>query len=94
MAKESIAKDTSRGICHFCKGEFDKGRMTQHLKYCKQRAVNQKVENTANAQKTKLVHVVVEGRDLPMYWMHLEMPISATLEDLDGFLRDTCHGKK
>jgi len=38
-------------------------------------------------EKTKLFHLVVEGRDLPMYWMHLEMPADATLAELDDFLR-------
>lgn len=89
MAKTSVTKEVSRGTCHFCKGEFDKGKMTQHLKYCKQRMANLKAETSAGAEKTKLFHLVVEGRDLPMYWMHLEMPTSATLEDLDEFLRDT-----
>jgi len=31
---------------------------------------------------------VVEGSYLPYYWMHLELPANATLEDLDSFLRD------
>ncbi|MDI6639327.1 MAG: hypothetical protein QMD78_00715 [Methanocellales archaeon] len=31
----------------------------------------------------------MEGRYLPEYWMHLEAPVSTTLEDLDDFLRDT-----
>jgi hypothetical protein len=39
-------------------------------------------------RKTKVFHLVVEGRYLPEYWMHLEVPTNATLEDLDGFLRD------
>ena len=32
---------------------------------------------------------MVEGRDLPMYWMHLEVTASMTLATLDRFLRDT-----
>src|SRR5207302_5259625 len=57
--------------------------------FCKQRAALLKAINTGEAEKTKLLHLVVEGRDLPMYWMHLEMPVDATLADLDDFLRDT-----
>ena len=89
MAKKSVTKEVSIGTCHFCKGEFDKARMTQHLKHCKQRVASLKAESSAEAEKTKLFHLVVEGRDLPMYWMHLEMPVSATLDELDDFLRDT-----
>jgi len=39
-------------------------------------------------QKTKSFHLVVEGRDLPGYWMYLSIPVNTTLEDLDDFLRD------
>lgn len=51
MAKTSVTKEVSRGTCHFCKGEFDKGKMTQHLKYCKQRMANLKAETSAGAEK-------------------------------------------
>src|SRR5712692_833293 len=93
MPKKTVTKATSTGICNFCQGEFEKGKMTQQLKYCKQRlAAGAKVENgekSGEVEKTKLFHLVVEGHDHPMYWMHLEVPTSATLDDLDDFLRDT-----
>jgi hypothetical protein len=37
----------------------------------------------------KHFHLVVEGRDMPMYWMHLEIRTGLTLADLDRFLRET-----
>src|SRR6266849_5946883 len=37
MANKAETKEVSKGICNFCKGEFEKAKMTQHLKYCKQR---------------------------------------------------------
>src|SRR6266581_8373903 len=86
MANTSATKEVSKGICSFCKGEFEKAKMTQHLRYCKQRAAE--AESTTESQKTKLFHIVVEGRYNPQYWMHLEMPASDALADLDGFLRD------
>jgi hypothetical protein len=89
MAKTQEAARTSKGTCNFCGGTFDKGKMTQHLKFCKQRAAVLKAANETDTQKMKLFHLVVEGRDLPMYWMHLEMPADATLADMDDFLRDT-----
>ncbi len=89
MAKQTVTKEVTKGTCRFCNSEFEKSKMTQHLKFCKQRAANIKTENSKEAQKSKLFHLVVEGRYLPEYWMHLEMPTSALLEDLDGFLRDT-----
>src|SRR5437764_11477910 len=79
MAKKAATRETSKGICDFCKGEFDKSKMTQHLKYCKQRIASMETTKSQEQEKTKLFHLVVEGRDLPMYWMHIEMPVDATL---------------
>src|SRR5205085_513797 len=89
MAKKAATRETSKGICNFCKGEFEKSKMTQHLKYCKQRIASMETTSAQEPEKTKLFHLVVEGRYLPMYWMHLEMPADATLADLDDFLRAT-----
>ena len=89
MAKKAATRETSKGTCNFCKGEFEKSKMTQHLKYCKQRIASMETTSAQEPEKTKLFHLVVEGRYLPMYWMHLEMPADATLADLDDFLRDT-----
>src|SRR5205823_2319437 len=82
-------KETYKGTCNFCHAEFDKAKMTQHLKHCKQRKAQLEAENAQTAEKTKIFHVIVEGRYLPMYWMHLEMPTDTTLADLDDFLRAT-----
>ncbi len=79
----------TKGVCNFCKGEFDKGKMTQHLKYCKQRITDiaTRAEDPTK-QKTRLFHLIVEGRYNPQYWMHLEIPASEPLFTLDRFLRD------
>lgn len=87
MAKTAQIKKTSKGTCNFCHDEFDKGKMTQHLKHCKQRDAMTKQADTGSEKKTKIFHILVEGKYLPMYWMHLEMPAKATLENLDNFLR-------
>src|SRR5579864_4332502 len=90
MAKTAQTKITSNGTCNFCKGEFDKSKMTQHLKYCKQRAAMTKEADAggdSDVNKARIFHILVEGKYLPMYWMHLEMPAKATLLNLDDFLR-------
>lgn len=90
MAKTAQTKITSNGTCNFCNDEFDKSKMTQHLKYCKQRAAMIKEANAggdSDVNKARIFHILVEGKYLPMYWMHLEMPAKATMLDLDGFLR-------
>ena len=89
MANKTATKEVSKGVCSFCKGEFEKAKMTQHLKYCKQRAteIATELESTPALKKTRLFHILVEGRYNPQYWMHLELTASDTLADLDDFLR-------
>jgi hypothetical protein len=84
MAGQKIA---SKGKCCLCKGVFGKPVMTRHLAKCRQEH-GAKAE-TSSEKKSTAFHLVVEGRYLPEYWMHLEVPTKATLERLDGFLRDT-----
>ena len=81
-----MARQTSKGTCTFCHGEFSKSAMTRHLETCQQRiAAEAKAGSRQKAQKTRKFHLEVEGRDLPMYWMHLEVPSSATLATLISF---------
>jgi hypothetical protein len=89
MANTAATKEVSKGLCSFCKGEFEKARLTQHLKYCKQRATDiaNELERAPATQKTRLFHILVEGHYNPQYWMHVELPTSDVLADLDDFLR-------
>jgi len=76
----------SKGQCNLCGGTFSKGAMTKHLKSCKQK--QHTPEKPPDGAKTaKSLHLVVEGRYAPEYWMHLEVPAKASLEVLDEFLR-------
>jgi hypothetical protein len=84
MARQTGEKTISQGICHFCHGEFAKNKMTQHLKSCKARSAK---ETSQEGQETRLLHVQIEGKYRPEYWMHVEIPAEATLADLDDFLR-------
>jgi Plasmid pRiA4b ORF-3-like protein len=63
--------------------------MNRHLETCKQRATLEAAqEKQPKGQTTPHLHLLVEGRYLPMYWMHLNVPASAMLKTLDQFLRD------
>lgn len=84
MAKQTVQKDISRGICNFCQGEFAKNKMTQHLKSCRVRLANAAKQK---GEEQLLFHILVEAKYRPDYWMHLEIPAVATLADLDDFLR-------
>ena len=85
-----MTRQTSKGTCTFCHGEFSKASMTRHLESCEQRvAIQAEAGSHQKAQKTGAFHLVVEGYRLPMYWMHLEVSAGTTLATLDHFLRDT-----
>ena len=81
-----------KGRCSFCNAVVSKAGMTKHLKSCKQRrAALEASSRRRKSAKAKVFHIVVEGSDMPQscqYWMHIEAPANATLEELDKFLRD------
>jgi len=91
MKEQTKVKPSYAGICKFCRGEFDKAKMSQHLKHCKERARME--AETANSPegkqfiRTKLFHIVLEGKYDPQYWMHIEVPAEAQLMLLDDFIR-------
>lgn len=75
----------SQGRCRYCDRVLSKSGMSRHLQACKQRALSMKAEKGSG----RLFHLVVEGRDSPEYWMHLEAPGIATLDEIDALLRMT-----
>ena len=91
MKEQTKVKPSYAGICKFCRGEFDKAKMSQHLKHCKERARME--AETANSPegkqfiRAKLFHIVLEGKYNPQYWMHIEVPAEAQLMLLDDFIR-------
>ncbi len=74
-----MAGQQSKGKCSFCGTIFGKGGMRRHLESCKDREIK--------PGKDEIFHIVVECG--PMYWMHLDVLGSATLKDMDKFLRFT-----
>ena len=92
MREQKMTKQISTGKCRFCNGTFTKVVMTKHLKSCKQRETAAGMPSDRRkptSQDKKIFHIVVEGRYLPEYWMHLDVTANATLKDLDDFLRET-----
>jgi hypothetical protein len=74
-----MTKRISKGTCALCQGEFSRASMTKHLEACQRRAAEAaRAAGHKPGRTMKHFHVVVEGRDLPLYWMHL-----------DAFLRET-----
>jgi hypothetical protein len=79
----------TKGTCLQCKGTFGKAAMTRHLAKCVEASAAPKgvPVRQAGPKMTRLFHLVVQGRYNPQYWLHLEVPATATLQDLDDFLR-------
>jgi hypothetical protein len=84
-----MAKTQSHGKCHLCNQTFSKAAMSRHLAKCVEaHAASGKGVSRSPPKTEKLFHLVAEGQGAPMYWLHLEVPARATLEDLDIFLRN------
>ena len=89
METESTGKTVSTGICVFCKAEVAKNKVTQHLKFCKQRlSAIALQEKKSRKPKTRLFHILAEGKYNPQYWLHFEVPASEPLWSVDNFLKD------
>jgi hypothetical protein len=75
-----MARQTSQGKCNLCGKSFSKQAMTRHLDKCK-------LEHMAEGSQ-RVLHLQIEGRGAPEYWLHVEVPANASLQTLDRFLRD------
>lgn len=86
-----MTRQTSKGTWVFCRAELSKTGTSKHLAICERRAAAEAkaAGKRPGNQKTRKLHLLIEGRDLPMYWMHLEVAASTSLATLDRFLRDT-----
>ena len=80
---EKRSRRSSRGICELCGAELGKAAAARHLRSCLQNAPASK-----KAKKARLLHLVIEGRYLPEFWLHVEADAKAPLAKLDRFLRE------
>lgn len=85
-----MPRQTSKGKCSLCGGAFSKAAMTKHLESCRAGTGASGTQGRTRGPGTKKTfHLIVEGRHLPEYWMHIEIPVSADFGLLDSFLRQT-----
>ncbi len=83
-----MARILSNGKCNLCGGTFSKQALSRHLELCRQKEDSSEESTLKRSpKKSKTFHILVEGRYLPDYWMHLEIPADATFETLDRLLR-------
>ena len=80
-------KKQSRGKCGFCEREMTKGGLSKHLRTCPQRKEAISEANQGPGKEQTLYRLQVQDAWLGDFWLHLEMKGSATLDDLDYYLR-------
>jgi hypothetical protein len=76
-----------RGQCGFCGREMTKGGLARHLTTCPQRAEAIGAAGEKPGKEQALYHLQVQDAWQGDFWLHLEMNGSATLADLDHYLR-------
>ncbi len=77
----------SRGKCTYCGEEFTKGRVFRHLEACFERLkVIEASDNKLGTTET-LYHLRVQDSWQSDFWLDLEVRGSATLQELDRYLR-------
>ncbi len=77
----------SRGKCIFCGREMTKGGLTRHFSACSQRQGTIKTAGNKAGKVQQLYHLQVQPDWPSDFWLHLEMKGSATLGNLDDYLR-------
>lgn len=79
----------SQGACVFCGRLMTKGGLSKHLKTCpkRQEAIQATDSQATNKTPIALYHLQVQDSASYDFWLHLEMKGTATLDDLDHYLR-------
>ncbi|MBS1789410.1 MAG: hypothetical protein JST85_16915 [Acidobacteria bacterium] len=75
------------GICAYCEQEVAKNAVTKHLSTCPQRREALAKAEASKNKSENLYHLRIQAAYLKDFWLDLEMRSSATLEDLDEYLR-------
>lgn len=79
---------TSTGICLLCEQRYSRAGMGRHLRACRKKALARERGGANPGQRTGgSLHIAVQDRHDPRFWMHLEVPRELELRILDGFLR-------
>lgn len=76
-----MSRPSSYGICAFCGKRAAKAAMTRHLATCPA------AHDADRGQPQRLFRLRIEDTASPLFWMDVEIKASATLDVLDGFLR-------
>lgn len=80
-----MAKQTN-GLCKYCGNKYARSGMLRHLAACSERKAA--LQKETGSRRSGYYELLVEGKDKPEYWLIIEMKESATLKELDQFIRD------
>lgn len=87
MARAAASKGSTKGVCAFCEQEIIASATLKHLTGCEARRAAIEKAEASKRKSQPLYHLVVRDAVDGRYWLHLELPASATLQDLDTYLR-------
>ncbi|KON27045.1 hypothetical protein AC481_05935 [miscellaneous Crenarchaeota group archaeon SMTZ-80] len=76
----------NEGICRFCMNTFSGTSMGRHLVSCEAKKQEDSRYATNKKIKSSIYHIKVSA--YKAFWLHIEMNATATLDELDQFLRD------
>src|SRR5680860_680290 len=77
----------TRGACAYCGRELTRGGMARHLDSCDRRTEAVAAADRKSGENWPLFHLQVQDAWDGDFWLHLEMNGSATLKQLDDYLR-------
>lgn len=80
-------KAQSKGTCAYCGQVIAKGGAAKHLSACPERRIAREKAAHQNIRSETLYHLRVQDAGGGEFWLDLEMRGSATLYDLDFYLR-------
>ncbi len=76
----------TKGFCKYCGKEYTRAGITRHLSSCKERT--RLLEQEPSKRRCGYFQLFISGWYNSDYWIAAEIKDTATLEDLDDFLRD------
>ena len=82
-----VRKKQTQGPCVYCGREMTRSGLGKHLQSCPKRQAVISAISSRNRDEQLLYHLQVQDAWQGDFWLHLEMPGSASLDDLDHYLR-------
>lgn len=80
-------REATRGKCVYCGRDYTRWGMTRHLQSCAVRQAAIHAAGEGRGRQLPIFHLLVEDAWGGDFWLHLEIPGSTTLEELDNYLR-------